>query len=296
MLTHSFSKPSPPPRVVIFGGGFLAAELARTLESAEIPSRLLRSAEVDLTHASAADALSAILQPDDCVVMPAALTPEKGRDVATLMKNLRMGESVCAALGRSGVAHFVYISSDSVYDARFSSLLNEESTTEPSDLYSLMHVARERMLDQVCRQRKIPFAVVRPVAVYGPGDTHNSYGPNRFVRAALEQGKITLFGGGEETRHHVFVSDVAEILRLCLVHRSTGVINTATGNAISFRALADRIVEAAGHPVVVECLPRASPITHRQFDPTALIKSFPTFHAMPLTDGLVRTVAGMASS
>ena len=65
----------------------------------------------------------------------AALTPDRGRDIATLMKNLRMAENVCAALGRARPAYFLYISSDGVYDARLSSLLNEESTCEPADLW-----------------------------------------------------------------------------------------------------------------------------------------------------------------
>jgi|SRR5579863_975365 len=294
MLTHAFANPVQPSRVVILGaGGFLATELLRVLKSAAVPVRPVSSQEIDLTGASAAEKVAALLQPDDSVVMPAGLTPDRGRDVGTLMKNLRMGENMCVALGRSSPAHFVYISSDGVYDARFSSLLDEESTTEPTDLYTLMHTARERMLGQTCRERRIPFTVVRPVAIYGPGDTHNSYGPNRFIRTAAKDGKITLFGGGEETRQHVFVSDVAEILRLCVVHRSTGPINAVTGDAISFRGLADLVAEAAGRSVVMEYLPRANPITHRQFDPAALIKAFPHFRGTPLAAGLARTAAGM---
>src|SRR5205085_8375778 len=126
----------------------------------------LGSKELDLTDAGAAEKLAALLRPDDAVVMAAALTPEKGRDIGTLMKNLRMGESVCAAIGKVAPAHFIYISSDGVYDARYSSLLNEESTCEPTDLYTLMHIAREKMLGQACKAAGIPLAVVRPCAIY----------------------------------------------------------------------------------------------------------------------------------
>lgn len=291
MLVHRFETAVKPQRVVLLGsGGFLAPELRRMLEMDGIPVRAVGSKELDLTAAEAGEKLAGLLRPDDAVVMAAALTPDKGRDVGTLMKNLRMAESVCAAIARMAPAHFLYVSSDGVYDARFSSLLNEDSTCEPADLYALMHVAREKMLEQSCRTGKIPYTIVRPCAIYGSGDTHNSYGPNRFIRTATKDGKITLFGGGEERRHHVHVTDVAALIALCLLHGSTGTINAVTGEAQSFREVAEMIVAAAGRPVAVECLPRATPITHRHFDRTALAKAFPQFSAIPLATGIARAM------
>jgi UDP-glucose 4-epimerase len=295
MLIHQSPNPVKPVRAVILGaGGFLAAEMQRVLESDGMAVRPVHPQEIDLTDVSAGDKVAALLQPDDSVVMPAGLTPDKGRDAATLMKNLRMAESVSEALGRSAVAHFIYISSDAVYDARFSSLLDEESTCEPFDLYALMHTARERMLSQACRQSRVPFTAVRPCAMYGDGDTHNSYGPNRFIRTACQEGKITLFGGGEEKRDHVFVRDTAEIVKLCFLHRSTGIINVATGQAVSFRDVAGMVMQALGRPVELVCLPRANPITHRYYDTTALVKAFPQFAPTALEAGIAQALRGMA--
>ncbi len=295
MLVHKHTSPVEPSRVIILGaGGFLAPELSRLLAAEGVTTRAIGSKAVDLTAPEAADGLAAEILPADSVVMAAALTPDKGRDIATLMKNLRMAESVCAALVRTKPAHFVYVSSDGVYDARLSSLLNEESTCEPADLYCLMHIARERMLEQTCRAAAIPLAIVRPCSIYGPGDTHNSYGPNRFVRTARSHGKITLFGGGEEMRHHVYVTDVAEFIRLCLFHASSGVINAATGEAVSFSAVAEKIVHAMGANIPIETTPRANPVTHRHFDTSALVRAFPGFRATPLDAGLTQTIEAMA--
>jgi nucleoside-diphosphate-sugar epimerase len=277
--------------VLLLGaGGFLAPELLRLL--APVPTSALGSKQLDLTAPDAAGKLAAEIQPADSVVMAAALTPDKGRDIATLMKNLRMGEAVCAALATAKPAHFVYISSDGVYDARLSSLLNEESTCEPADLYCLMHIARERMIEQTCRAANIPLCIVRPCAIYGAGDTHNSYGPNRFIRTARKNQKITLFGGGEEKRHHVHVTDAAEIIRLCLLHASTGVINAVAGEAISFAEVAEKIANKVGG-VTVEKTPRANPITHRHFDTSALVRAFPSFSATPLDAGLSAAIEQM---
>jgi nucleoside-diphosphate-sugar epimerase len=287
MLVHQNPHPIHPDRVVLLGaGGFLSPVLAGLLTKEGIPTRALGSKDLDLTADGAAGRLASEIRPQDVVVMAAALTPDKGRTIGTLMKNLRMGETVCETVGRNKPAHFVYISSDGVYDARFSSLLNEQSTCEPADLYCLMHIARERMLEQTCKPAGVPLCIVRPCAIYGPGDTHNSYGPNRFSRTALIDRKIILFGGGEEKRHHVHVDDVAGLIVRCILHRSAGVINVATGTAVSFAEVASIIAGAAGVPVTIEKLPRATPITHRHFDTSLLVQAFPDFRAALLQVGL----------
>jgi UDP-glucose 4-epimerase len=284
-------------RVVILGaGGFLTPVLRRNLELHGASVVTLGRAVIDLTASDAAPRLADRIGHQDVVVMSAGLTPDKGKDVATLMANLRMAEAAARAIERTRLAQFVYISSDGVYDARFSSLLNETSTCEPADLYSLMHVGRERILAQSCQQAGIPFLVVRPCAIYGPGDTHNSYGPNRFLRSALADGKITLFGNGEERRHHVFVDDVAELVRMCISHGSTGVLNAVTGHDVSFGELAEKIIRISGRQVVVEKKPRMSPVTHRNFDTSALARAFPWFRATSLDDGLEKMLAELSGA
>jgi UDP-glucose 4-epimerase len=297
MSLYHRASPTPLPRIVILGAsGFLSPVLRRNLELHGASVVALGRAALDLTTPDAGPRLAEHIGPKDVVVMAAGLTPDKGKNVATLMANLRMGEAVSRALDQARPAQFIYISSDGVYDARFSSLLNEESTCEPADLYCLMHVGRERILAQSCQQAGIPFSAVRPCAIYGPGDTHNSYGPNRFLRSALTDGKITLFGNGEERRHHVFVDDVAELIRMCISHGSTGVINAVAGDAISFGDLAERIIRLSGRKIVVERRPRVSPVTHRHFDTSALARAFPWFRATSLDDGLQKTLAELSGA
>jgi nucleoside-diphosphate-sugar epimerase len=277
-------------RAVILGArGFVARALTETLRRAGAVVRPVSSDEIDLSDERAPAALSSLLEPDDAVVMPAALTPDKGRDVATLMKNLRMAEHVCQALSAAACSHLLYISSDAVYPTS-PVPLSEDTPATPTDLYALMHVAREQMLGHVAKERGIPLCVLRPSAIYGAEDTHNSYGPNRFIRSALSTGTIRLFGDGEEQRDHVYIGDVTAAIGMALQSRLSGVLNVVSGRAVSFREIAECVVRHVGTPVHIECAARTGPVTHRPFDATRLQATLPSLETTSLESGIGQTV------
>ncbi|NQW23742.1 MAG: NAD(P)-dependent oxidoreductase [SAR202 cluster bacterium] len=283
MIIHTNQEPTKPSRVLLLGAtGFIGAVIQQQLESAAIPTVALGSADINLLEPSASDRLGELLSPDDSVVMLAALTPDKGRNIATLMKNLVMMQTVCEALEKSGCGHLVYFSSDAVYGTGVSQV-TEDTPVAPEDLYGAMHYTREIMIRSLAA---VPVIVFRPTGVYGRDDTHNSYGPNRFRKAAQADGKITLFGGGEETRDHIYVDDVAALTIRCLLQKSTGTLNVATGISTSFHEVAETISKQFGGGIEIIITPRANPITHRHYDPTNLIKAFPDFSFMPLVDGI----------
>jgi UDP-glucose 4-epimerase len=285
MLIHQNAQPGKLNRVAVIGArGFIGAAICSQLEVEGINTIRLTSADVDLASTPAVDRLTDLLKPTDSVVMLAALTPDKGRDIATLMKNLTMMQHVCAALDRMGCNHLVYFSSDAVYDTTIARVA-EDTPTSPRDLYGAMHYTREVMGRGLA---KAPILILRPTLVYGADDTHNAYGPNRFRRAAQDEGKISLFGGGEETRDHIHVEDVATLVVLCLLCKSTGVLNVATGRSTSFKELAQLVAGQFGTPVEIVETARANPITHRNYDVTNLIKAFPDFHFIALEEGLAR--------
>lgn len=285
MITHQNAQPQKPTRVVLLGArGFIGTAIRGQVEAQGIPAIALTSAELDLAEATAVDKLAALLKPSDAVVMLAALTPDKGRGIATLMKNLVMMQSVCAAIEKSGCAHLVYFSSDAVYDTAISRV-TEDTAASPQDLYGAMHYTREIMARSLA---KVPVLVLRPTLIYGLHDTHNSYGPNRFRRAAQKDGKITLFGGGEETRDHIHVDDVAALVVRCLLYKSIGTLNVATGISKSFYEIAQCVARQFGSGIEVITTPRANPITYRHYDVTNLIKAFPNFRFTAFEDGIAR--------
>ena len=272
MLRHLNAEPGRPARVVILGArGFLSTHLQAWCVRAGLPFRAVSSAEVDLTRAESAAPLAALLQPGDALVMTSCVPPDKGKDYRALMANLRMVETVIAAIEKSGCAHFVCLSSDAVYYAD-KIPLDEDSTREPTDVYSLSHTAREMLLTSELEKRRIPVCVLRLTAIYGSGDTHNAYGPNRFVRSALAEGRIVLFGKGEERRSHVYIEDAVDIIGRCLQRRSSGTLNVAVRQALSYHQIADQVVRLVGGPVQLSYAPRTLPVIHKPYKATQVFR------------------------
>lgn len=317
MLTHRNKLPCSPKRVVLLGAnGFVATKLREGLASAGIDCHAIGSSSIDLTTPKAAAALSLQMRRDDTVVMCSILTPDKGRDFHVFKRNLDMAHSVCLALESAPCAHFVYLSSDAVYDAH-KVPLDEDSTREPVDLYALTHTAREMTLASVLARSGTPFCILRPTNIYGFGDTHNNYGPNSFVRSALQEGRISIFGRGEERRSHIYIDDAAALIIRAIQMQSEGTLNLAARPMVSFLHVANLVIENCGKDVRLDFLPRTikaihrpykptqvfrfiynlgrriGPIIHRTFDVSSTFKAFPDFQFTPLEKGL-RTYLSMS--
>ncbi len=287
MLTLNQPTPTNPPRVVVMGaGGFVGRATCARLAADGVNLIALTRKEVDLLSADAAAKLAAHLTPDTTLIVTSALAPVK--KTAMLLDNLRMFQPLLAALKSRPVAHLLYVSSDAVYaDSR--APMTEASPAEPGSLHGVMHLAREVMLK--CELPTIPLVIVRPTLIFGPGDPHNGYGPNRFMRLAQAGQDITLFGEGEEQRDHIFITDVAEIIRRCVRHRATGVVNAVSGIVTTFRAIAEQSAARFDPPVKVLGSPRSGPLHHggyRAFDPALLRRLFPDFAPVSLAAGLDR--------
>ena len=283
-MKHQFSSPQKPSRVVVLGaGGFIGGALYRRLLGSGISTLALARAQVDLLETHAADILADLLDTNDTLVFVSARAPCK--DLAMLIENTRMAHAVCRAIKIKPMAHVVYISSDAVYKDS-PRALTEESCAEPGAIHGIMHLAREVALRQ---EYSGPLAIVRPTLVYGFDDPHNGYGPNRFRRLAAAGKDIVLFGEGEERRDHVDVDDIAELVYLIAMHRSSGIANAVSGEVVSFRDLADHASAAFEPNVKVIGTTRSGPMPHdgyRPFDNSAVLKAFPGFRFKGWREGL----------
>lgn len=276
-----------PKRVVILGtGGFVGGSARARLEADGIAVLPLSRKDLDLLDETAAETLANLLNPEDFLVVASARAPCKTND--DMVTNVTMMNSVCRALEGSPVTHLTYISSDAVYSDS-TDLLTESSVTAPDNLHGMMHMVRESMLKAV--PIETPLAVLRPSLLYGLNDPHNGYGPNRFRRLAAGRQDIVLFGEGEERRDHVLIDDLADIIRLTILHRGRGTLNAVTGQVASFREIAEMVASLHAVPVEIKGTQRIGPMPHngyRAFDNSISRRVFPGLHYTDIVGGVAR--------
>lgn len=270
-------------RVILIGGsGFIGNAIEQELLKMQVTVLNIGSRLINLIDANAELQLKATLKKTDSIVMLAALTPDHGKDSETFLKNIQMLDVVLRVVSDINPAHFVYFSSDAVYGSQ-EVLISEESSLNPTDLYGAMHLTRELMLTKISH---VPTMILRPTIVYGKRDTHNAYGPNRFLRMAKDSNEIVLFGKGEELRDYIAVEDVASITRLILQKKISGVLNLATGYSLSFELIANLIEANRKYSVSIRSIERVNKIFHRHFNISNLIRMFPGHSFKKLEDYL----------
>jgi UDP-glucose 4-epimerase len=278
-------------RIVVVGAtGFVGSHVVERARRAGWDVVALSSRDIDLSDPASSLALAATLRAGDTVVHAAAVVPSKS--AAEMSRNLLMTQTLVDALSGIDIAQLVVVSSDAVYGSE-SGVVDEGSACAPDSLHGVMSLAREMVCSDVTTA---VLTLVRPAAIYGKGDTHNSYGPNRFARQALESGAITVFGAGEATRDHVTINDVAEVIFRAIEDRQGGVMNVASGQSISFVDLAGMVRDAgpAGGRIVVAGS-ESSP-TYRTYDISGLNRRFPDLVPTGPAEGVALMIAEMQGS
>ena len=285
-MTSSFSGP-----VVVLGAtGFLGQAIGAALEQAGADVHGFSSRTLDLTDRAAFGALDALAGPKTTLIFASAVTPDKGRTVDALDANLQMALNVGRYLEGHPFRKVVYVGSDAVYPMS-DDVVTEASPVDPADFYALAKYAGERIMANVCGSANIPLAIVRPTGVYGAGDTHNSYGPNRFISQIQQDGKVSLFGEGDDIRDHVYLDDVAAAVAGLAASDATGVFNIASGESRTFGSVVEQLQALSPVPFEVVNLPKSGGTSRRDFDVSRLREALPDLALTPFEEGLRRTVA-----
>lgn len=108
----------------------------------------------------------------------------------------------------SKLKHIIITSSVFVHGIQKKLPINEKSPLLAYDLYGKSKIELEKLTRSLSQKFNIPFTIIRPAVVYGPGD--NKSGMIIKLIDMLRSGKFPLIGGGKNTWHLVYVDDLAQ--------------------------------------------------------------------------------------
>jgi len=285
-------------RIVILGhSGFLGRALHAHLEREGRCEVLgFSSTEVDLRREERVRALAGWVNRETVVIFASAITREKGDTLGTLIDNVAMAGHLAAFLEAQPPERCVCFSSDAVYPMQDEMIREDTSVSPGGTFYAIGKYTAECVLRRSLEAKGIPLLVLRPTAVFGAGDTHNSYGPDAFIRSAIRERAVRLFGQGEERRDHLYIGDLVSIVARLIEIGAVGVLNVATGVSRSFAEVVEVLRRIAPFEFAVSYLPRTGPVTHRQFDISSLRSVVGEFAFSSLEDAMRLTFTQMSAA
>ncbi len=236
--------------------GFTGGYLVRSLVADGVPVRVIaRSAErartllpkgVDIVEGDIADpdVIERSMQGVGTVYHLAAVYREaKHPELRYREVNVEASRLLLEAAVKAQVRRYVHCSTVGVHGHIASPPADENAAYDPGDVYQETKCEAERLA--LSYRDRIPLAVARPTAIYGPGDTRLL----KMFRLIAEQ-RFPLLGGGENYYHTVHVKDLVRGLRLLGTHsKAVGEVFILGGESyLKLSELAGMIAAAAGVP------------------------------------------------
>jgi UDP-glucose 4-epimerase len=127
----------------------------------------------------------------------------------------------------------------------------ENHAINPIGIYAITNFAAERIVLTYHNLHKIRSVCLRITNTYGPRHqmAHDEYGVfNWFIKKAMNDEVIPLFGDGRILRDYLYIDDLTEsLISTALNDAAYGeVYNIGSGIPLSFTELAKKIIEIAG--------------------------------------------------
>jgi UDP-glucose 4-epimerase len=149
------------------------------------------------------------------------------------------------------IVRFVYASSSSVYGDHVTLPMREDARLQPLSPYGVTKLAAEHLASLYWENYAVPAVSLRYFTVYGPRQRPDM-GFHCFLRAALNDEPITVYGDGEQTRDFTFVADaVTATVAAATNGRAGGVYNIGGGARVTVNRVMDVISRVSGRPLTI---------------------------------------------
>lgn len=142
----------------------------------------------------------------------------------------------------------IFSSSRMVYGKSDRAIITEHAETNPLSLYGIHKLTSEKYLLMYYRDFGIPCSILRLTNPYGPRQQvkHSKYSlVGWFIRQAMEDKVIKIYGDGLQLRDYIFVDDIVDAMIKCgETEKAIGeIINIGSGNSSRFSDMVHSVVK-----------------------------------------------------
>jgi GDP-L-fucose synthase len=305
---------SSTDRIFVAGHrGMAGSAITRRLQAAGYQNLLtVARSELDLLDGPAVNRWFASHRPD-VVVLAAArvggILANATYPADFLLDNLKIQQHVIESAWRQAARRLLFLGSSCIYPRLAPQPIREEALMsgplEPTnEWYAIAKITGIQLCRALRKQHGFDAISLMPTNLYGPGDNYHPTNSHvlpglirRFHEArAAGAPEVTCWGSGNPRREFLHVDDLADAALFCLQRWQPEAdalqhINVGTGMDVSIRELATMVAAAVGYAGRIVWDPSKPDGTPRKLLDVSLLAQLGWQAAIPLDEGLKRTVA-----
>ncbi|MFH1174633.1 MAG: GDP-mannose 4,6-dehydratase [archaeon] len=153
--------------------------------------------------------------------------------------------------------------------------IHEEYPLYPTSPYAASKLAGDRLAYAYFNTYNLPIAIIRPFNTYGPRHTYDVI--PKFIKLALENKPLTVYGDGKQTRDLSYVTDMITAFLIMGSHKKAigEAVNFGTGQDIRIQDVAEKIIKYTGSTSpIIHVQPRLSEVSKLLVDYSKAKKLF----------------------
>ncbi len=189
-----------------------------------------------LTNADVVVHLAAMVGVDNC-----RNNPERVRQINS--EETKMLIDFCAD---NKVKRFIFSSSSEIYGNSKEIPYREDGQPEPISVYAQCKLEIENYLKT--KTEKMTVGIVRFFNIYGPGQ-RDSFVVSIFIKAAMNNQPLNIFGAGNQTRCFTYVTDAVEGVAKLIEYDKTPyeIVNIGNPNEVTIKEVAELVLKNNPH-------------------------------------------------
>ena len=170
-------------------------------------------------------------------------------DIDINIKGTAVLAEACRKFNKDAV--IIYAGTRGAYGSCVELPVSEDAPTNPKGIHEIANLTAEKILKVYNDIHAVRSSMLRLTNIYGPRAQmlHHHYGViNWFIRLAIDDQTIKVFGDGSILRDILYVDDCVDaILKVAICQKAYGeVFNVGVDKPVSFLELTKKIIEVAG--------------------------------------------------